>query len=393
MNDSTTFTWSLPPGLEGLGALPVRLRSRRGALIASGVSGRPIAAAAGSYLVSITLPNGREIIADDPIELGSDTPVVLPSFDEELFASVPLQSFVPGAAAPPPPAMVRAVGPDTADAPPAEAPSAEQSPTVTALRFQGDWTEIWNEEAAPVVDFSADSASGRIQFGGQPVRIDRGDAPDELLGIRVATGRRLFVVPFDVDVPRAAGERRSIFVQSRPNGTSLRFTSPVSAETNTFLEFVDQNLISESTRLARDLLTYGSGQGAPPSLLRAIVAAYVLLRVNELDGVEPHLGRLMSIAADVPDAHVIRAEVYARLGRHADAIAALREGYSTGCPWLRSGMSHLLERLRFYLEVDAGSFPFKLGDDRDQFETWKKRLERMARRLDTTELFTTFTID
>ena len=101
----------------------------------------------------------------------------------------------------------------------------------------------------------------------------------------------------------------------------------------------------------------------------------------------------MSIAADVPDAHVIRAEVYARLGRHAEAIRALREGYSTGCPWLRSGMSHLLERLRFYLEVDAGSFPFKLGDELEQFATWKKRLERMARRLDTTELFTTFTID
>ena len=76
-----------------------------------------------------------------------------------------------------------------------------------------------------------------------------------------------------------------------------------------------------------------------------------------------------------------------------DAIAALRDGYSTGCPWFRSGMSHLLERLRFYLEVDAGSFPFRLGDELAQFATWKARLERMARRLDTTETFTTFTIE
>jgi len=393
MTEATTFTWSLPPGFEGLGALPVRLRSTRGALVASGVSGRPLEAAPGRYLVSITLPNGREIISDEPIAVGGADPIVPPNFDEELFASVPLQSFVPGSPAPPPAPMVAAVGPAVADAPPPEAPPTERPPAVTALRFQGDWTEIWNEEAAPIVDFGADIASGRVTIGEQPVRIDRGDAPDELLGIRVAIGRRLFVVPFDVAVPRASGERRSIFAQLKPNGSSLRFTSPVSAETNSFLEFVDQNLISESTRLARDLLTYGSGHGNPPSLLRAIVAAYVLLRVNELDGVEPHLDKLISIAADVPDAHVIRAEVYARLGRHADAISALREGYSTGCPWLRSGMSHLLERLRFYLEVDAGSFPFKLGDERDQFATWKKRLERMARRLDTTELFTTFTID
>jgi hypothetical protein len=393
MSEETTFTWSLPPGFERLGALPVRLRSRRGALVASGVSGRALAVTPGSYLVSITLPDGREIISDQPIELGGTEPVVPPDFDDELLASVPLQSFVPGAPVPPPPPMMAAVGPAVAGAPAPEAPPSEQPATVTALRFQGDWTGIWNEEAAPVVSFGADIAAGRVEIGERPVRIDRGDAPDELLGFPVAAGRRLFVVPFDVAVPRSSGERRSIFVQLKNDGSSLRFTSPVSAETNSFLEFVDRNLISESTRLARDLLTYGSGEGNPPSLLRAIVAAYVLLRVNELDGVEPHLDRLMSIAADVPDAHVIRAEVLARLGRHAEAIRALREGYSTGCPWLRSGMSHLLERLRFYLEVDAGSFPFKLGDELDQFATWKKRLERMARRLDTTELFTTFTID
>jgi hypothetical protein len=393
MTEAIDFTWSLPLGFEGLGALPVRLRSPRGELIASGVSGRAIAAAPGRYLVSITLPNGREIIADDPVDLSADAPVVPPNFDEDIFASIPLQSFVPGAAAPPPPPMMAAVAPAMVGAPPAETPPADQPEAVTALTFQGDWTEIWNEEAAPIVDFGADIAAGRVRISDQPVRIDRGDAPDHLLGIRIPSGRRLFVVPFDVGVPRHDGERRSIFVQLKPNGSSVRFTSPVSAETNTFLEFVDQNLISEATRLARDLLTHGTAQGNAPSLLRAIVAAYVLLRVNELAGVEPHLDRLTAIAADVPDAHVIRAEVYARLGRHAEAIAALREGYSTGCPWLRSGMSHLLERLRFYLEVDEGSFPFQLGDELDQFATWKRRLERMARRLDTTELFTTFTID
>ena len=59
------------------------------------------------------------------------------------------------------------------------------------------------------------------------------------------------------------------------------------------------------------------------SLLRAVLGAYVLLRANELDGMDLWTSNLVSWFPWLPDALALRVEYLARDGEHAAALKLL----------------------------------------------------------------------
>ena len=150
-----------------LGPLPVRVRTRTGEIVGTGVTGLPIAVPQGSYYVTMLLPDGSEIGADSRVRSTRGA------------APEPV-----GAVPPPPPSAPLQVAAMIAPAPVA----AEDHPACPASIWRGDWLVEWgrgvpalarpdridltlSSEAASIIplepggDRLLDPALGRDPFG------------------------------------------------------------------------------------------------------------------------------------------------------------------------------------------------------------------------------------
>ena len=401
------LNWSLPPALDHLGRLPIKLLTEEGRVAAHGLSGRDIEVPEGSYFLSCGLPNGREVIRRKPIgiEAGIRIDPIFPFLELEL-AVEESQAAKPGADPAAPtgqPAPLSAdspgilLGAEIASDPPAAA--AALPATFSARMWAGDWMAQWDKGAGEgqTVDPGGFRNETIALSGDQPIPISGEAGRDLLLELMDGETRRFFVVPFDRAILSGSGEAAiDVSLAPDPQKISLHFASPVSAEANAFVEFVNHGLLDQSRAITADLVAGGEDalREQETSALRAMLGAYVLLRANTLDGFEDWIARLAELMPQVPDVHIVRMEALSRLGKHGEAIAALRIAVTRGCPWFRSGISYLLERLRLYIEVDAEtSDAFNLTkDDRARFMKSKTRLENMARRLDCASLFAAFCI-
>ena len=128
------------------------------------------------------------------------------------------------------------------------------------------------------------------------------------------------------------------------------------------------------------------------SLLLGAVGAYVLLRVDELKGLRDWIENLRDTSALLPDIHILHAELMARLGEHEVAIASLELALDGGCPWLRSGVAYLADRVRQYLAInDSKADEFSLPSP-GKFRKGRERLERQLTWLVPGAILTTFDV-
>ena len=397
--DNGTLNWSLPSALAELGRLPVRLLAEDGRVVSEGLSGRDIQVAPGRYLLACTLPNGREIVRRKPIEIAAGEKV------DPVFPFLEFDLLVEDAAERGRTAAVAAAGGVLGfvrrlaallrgEASPGGAGAASGMRLV-----RGDWMGRASVVDAPGSgDFeTADSVATRpASAAGAPQLISRPlDSPDDTLIEAEAAGvRRFWVVPFDWLIGSSSDPAIQVEMRPGENGPTPHFTSPLSAEANGFVAFVTNGLLDQSRALGSDLLDRSQDalHGDGVSALQAVLAAYVLLRANALEEIEPRVARLAELLDWIPDVRVIEAEALSRIGKHAQAVAALRRAVTGGCPWFRSGVSYALERLRLYVDVDAeDSASFNLSDeDRRLFKERRDYFEAMGRRLDTSSLFTAF---
>jgi hypothetical protein len=371
-----TIIWSAPGSVESLGPLPLRLRDENGTIFAEGMAGSKFEARPGDYRLTIVLPNGVELMSREAvtIEPGGLAEPDFPDLDQGL-VDFQRQSGV------------------------AKAPKDISS--ISGCRWCGRWLELWSdaEEGADSADpLAADETLAfEFELGPKLIEVERTMGCDDVVLFRRETGRTAFILPGDRDIGTDGPLRMGVGLYTGGDAPGLHFESPVGPEANNFIRYINRGMLGEARRIILDLLGENS---SPPgemhgSLLRAVMAGYVFLRANELSHADWLTERLCRYAPEVPDVHVIRMEALARLGgadNHQAAVGALRQAIAAGCPWFRSGISYMLERLRLYVGADAAdSVDFRLTDAAE-LEGWKRRFHRMVHKLDANELYTTFNL-
>jgi hypothetical protein len=338
-------------------------------VVAEGVSGKDIEVAEGCYRVGAILADGLEVLLDELVEVVAGQTVSAPSVDVERQNPLARQSN-----------------------------DDSQYQTVLARRWRGDWLASFSEQSAGLNPGGDGFTDGTITLEvNRPTIIERDFDRDDLLVIEGSRGLNIHVLPLDRCLfgTESSGERFAIGVECKAmlDRFALKYSSPVDPATNAFLEYVDNALLSESSAISADFI--GRSQHAirsgRSSLLCAVLSAYVLLRANQLEGLDRWTQQLVELMPDMPDAFALHTETLARMGKHVQAVEALRSGLDKGCPWFRSGLSYSLERLRLYIDVHSEQNSFHLSDeDLANFKKRKAQIERAAIHLDTTALFTTF---
>ncbi|MCQ8130362.1 hypothetical protein [Methylomonas rivi] len=125
------------------------------------------------------------------------------------------------------------------------------------------------------------------------------------------------------------------------------------SELTAFLRYIHHSNALEAADFARSYVgrCIGAGSSELKSLkswLGPVLGCYVLLRRNELNGLDECTSNLLRLARHVPDVLALRVEYLARIGEHAEAANQLVELESFGCPWFRSGIEYLRDRVRSY---------------------------------------------
>lgn len=399
MTEPGVILCSPPESWKRIGTLPIRVRTAAGTVVAEGVSGREIKVPTGVYYVSAILPDGDEVVSGEPVAVASGdvTEAVLDGFAQESAGNGRLDAVLSSEA----PAASQASSPGLAGDTLTERVSAQGAPQLTAKRWRGDWLA----EGGGARDMWIGSAgfTGEVftLAEAEPLVLKRDFGSDDVLVFDHGGRRTYCILPLDecIACVGAARPDRAVEVrwQSLPDGPMVTFASQVSPDMNAILDFVNHGLLAESRAVSVDLIMQGESAMSRPetSLLQAVLGAYVLLRANRTEGLNQWIDRLIAIAPDMPDAYALKAETSARLGRHQEAIDALRLGRGKGCPWFRSGLSYTLERLRLYIDVHrekANSFLLP-EQDFDDFVTLKTKVEHCASHLHTGQVFTTFVRD
>lgn len=357
-----------PSGYTGLGPLPVRVRTKTGELVGSGVTDAPIDVPAGSYYVSVQLPDGREVGLDKRVRAGTE-----PS---PFAADTPYSAGLLG------------------DAPPA---SQEEVPIAAGL-WRGDWLEAWASHTPDLTGL----VLGELDLSGvSPSILSQEEQGDRLIVLPLSDRFRCTVIPYDeckICLDESTQARAiSARVIEGVEGPLIEYRSIVSEEANALLGFVERGVLSTMVAVTEDEVKRGeqglSQSGA--SVLRAITGAYVLLRANALEGLDRWLAELEPLGADLPDLLPLRAELAARSGDHATAVAAIRQWLEQRrCPWFRAGLSYMLDRLRLYVDVsDNQRDSFNL--DREAYARFGQArdvLERMLPLMLTSRYIATFDI-
>jgi hypothetical protein len=399
MPDAGTIRCSPPESWTRIGTLPVRVRTASGTVVAEGVSGREITVPTGVYYVSAILPDGGEVVSGEPVSVapGDVTEAVLERFEQRPAGSGrPDTALVFDAPAPPQASSPGLAGDAAIE--PAAIPGTLQ---LTGKRWRGDWLAEGGGARDMLIGSSGFTGEIFTLAEAEPLVLKRDFGNDDVL-IFDHDGRKTYcILPLDECVACADAARGDRTIEmcwrSSPDGPMISFASQVSPDMNAILEFVNHGLLAESRAVSVDLIMQGEAAMSRPetSLLQAVLGAYVLLRANRTEGLDQWIDRLVAIAPGMPDAYALKAETCARLGRHQEAIDALRAGRGKGCPWFRSGLSYMLERLRLYIDVHrekANSFLLS-GQDFNDFVDLKAKVERCASHLNTGQVFTTFVRD
>jgi hypothetical protein len=137
-------------------------------------------------------------------------------------------------------------------------------------------------------------------------------------------------------------------------------------KSNSFFDFIRNDQTLEARSIGQSIIAQSEQYMANKkrSPLCAILGAYVLLRANELDGMDSWTSNLASWCRWLPDALAVRVEYLARDGRHSDAFNLLLQASQWGAPWFRSGIGYLEKRAKIYASIAAGGrLDFPVSDD------------------------------
>ncbi|MEZ2142237.1 hypothetical protein AAE026_08010 [Bradyrhizobium sp. DN5] len=312
------------------GLFPVEVRDiKTQVLRARGVSGNTLGIPPGTYFVTATLPDGREIASENPvsIETGMNVEVVLPSAELRF------------------PESLRPVNTISATVKDYVRPLTEYFSAQQAAVLRGNW--LTAKFGAPSAAFKREATartSLEFNFSDLPaifeISLERATAPN---------GDKVRVCDYFALPVEKSGKTTiswSIEQTSRLPMLTYDFND---GSLNSFCDFIQNGQAMEARVLSRVLLQseqLSEESSARP--LRATLGAYVMLRANEVDNLDFLTGSLVESCGAVPDVLAVRMEYLARMGKHDEAIKTLLQIPEVGAPTFRSGLGYVADRAKLY---------------------------------------------
>jgi hypothetical protein len=312
------------------GSFPVEVRDiKTQVLRARGVSGSTLGIPPGTYFVTATLPDGQEIASEDPVSVGTgmNVEVVLPSaalrFPESLRPTNTISAAVKD--------YIR--------------PLTEYFSAQQAAVLRGNWlTAKFGASSAAFKREATSRTSLEFAFSDLP-------AIFEISLERAATANGDNVRACDyfaLPVEKSGKTAISWAIDQKSRLPMLTYDFNDGA-LNSFCDFIQNGQTVEARVLSRVLLQ-SEQLSAESSVrpLRAALGAYVLLRANEVDNLDPLTASLVESSGAVPDVLAVRMEYLARMGKHDEAIKTLLQIPEVGAPAFRSGFGYVADRAKLY---------------------------------------------
>jgi len=320
-----TFKLDTPPNQRWSGALPIEVRDEKLILRARGVSDDSLEVPPGRYYVTALLPNGDQSTVDGVIvEAGENKQLNIPLSDVVFPATLQTTDTLSDSL-------------------------WEISRPVTQYFFRQSFAILrgnWLAEKFP-------GTVSQVPLKREPTTRSNLDIPfsREVVWIEIERSKRYNYFAVPVDEAGSTTAEWSLDLKTDKLTVNLDFHD---GELNSLLDFVEKSKANEARSISRTLVTrpdyYATKKQSP---LRATLGAYVLIRANQLDGLDEWTSNLVASHSWLPDALAVRVEYLARSGRHPEALKLLLEIPKSGTPLFRSGISYLADRAKTYASLGA----------------------------------------
>jgi len=320
-----TFKLDTPPNQRWSGALPIEVRDEKLILRARGVSDDSLEVPPGRYYVTALLPNGDQSTVDGVIvEAGENKQLNIPLSDVVFPATLQTTDTLSDSL-------------------------WEISRPVTQYFFRQSFAILrgnWLAGKFP-------GTVSQVPLKREPTTRSNLDIPfsREVVWIEIERSKRYNYFAVPVDEAGSTTAEWSLDLKTDKLTVNLDFHD---GELNSLLDFVEKSKANEARSISRTLVTrpdyYATKKQSP---LRATLGAYVLIRANQLDGLDEWTSNLVASHAWLPDALAVRVEYLARSGRHPEALKLLLEIPKSGTPLFRSGISYLADRAKTYASLGA----------------------------------------
>lgn len=324
-----TIRMDVPKGRRWSGDVPVEIRDAKTfALKARSVPGSKVGVPEGKYWVGAILPDGQQISSDDLVDVcaGETKEIELKWTDLDVPGSLEQGTLVYK--------PVKAVA-DFA------APVWQWFTGLSAARVRGNWL-------AARLKFEPEPPPRRERISNLTLETRLSDLPVILEITSASEIPSYFAVPVDGENGRTTAAWE---VDNASGQVNVHFDFH-DGELNTFFDYVQKGGNQEARSISRTLIgqaeKYAEEQKSP---LRAVLAAYVLLRANEDEGLGDWSERLCSKCEWLPDGVAVRIEYLAREGKHMEAAELMPELAQRGAPWFRSGVAYVASRAKLYSSV------------------------------------------
>ena len=319
-----TFKLDTPPNQRWSGALPIEVRDEKLFLRARGVSDDTLEVPPGRYYVTALLPDGDQFTVDGLV-------VVNPGENKQV--NIPLSDVT---------------FPRTLETTDTLADLFWKiSHPVTQYFFRQSFAILrgnWLAEKFP-------GTVSQVPLKREPTTRSNLDIPfsREAVWIEIDRSKRYNYFSVPVDEGGSTTVKWSLDLDTEKLTLDLDFHD---GELNSLLDFVEKSKANEARSISRTLVTrpdyYATKKQSP---LRAALGAYVLIRANQLDGLDEWTSNLLASHSWLPDALAIRVEYLARSGRHPEALKLLLDVPKSGAPLFRSGIAYLADRAKTYASL------------------------------------------
>jgi hypothetical protein len=320
-----TFKLDTPPNQRWSGALPIEVRDEKLILRARGVSDDTLEVPPGRYYVTALLPDGDQFTVDGVV-------VVKPG-ENQLDIAVSDIAF---------PSNLQATDTLTDKLWEITRPVAQIFYRQSFAILRGNWLA----KKFP-------GTVSQVPLKREPTTRSNLDIPfsREAVWIEIERSKRYNYFSVPVDEGGSTTVKWSLDLDTDKLTLNLDFHD---GELNSLLDFVEKSKANEARSISRTLVTrpdyYATKKQSP---LRAALGAYVLIRANQLDGLDEWTSNLVASHSWLPDAFAIRVEYLARSGRHPEALKLLLDVPKSGAPLFRSGIAYLADRAKTYASLGA----------------------------------------
>ena len=334
--------------------LPVEVRKPNMALVTRTLSTETVEVPPGTYHIVATLPAGVELYERAEVVADKATIVVLrpDPADVSPSESLEVQRYFVGT----------------------PAASALPMPAAVGLEALGPSEEMATLRVLAGNPLAGDRLMGRLTPDDPAAWLDPQPPPEPGIArfvCRGGTGRFVQLLqrgqpPLNLALPISPDVGCTLDLVRQPTGPLAPEPHLPHVGADSTLRYYERGLLDQVRTTTSAISFERLLQQKMADPIAAAVGAYMLLRLGELDRLHDWTRNLADWFPWLPDGLVLWGEHQARLGRHAEALAAFLQLPDRGLPIFSDGLSYAVDRLRLYSRFPiSGQPPESAGQARD----------------------------